>query len=299
MRAALMFSIFISTEQRLLVSSAALIVTRAVAKFRVSWSCQLTEHSNHMKNGSTKQQNNDDSKIEQLEKKIEEPVKKYVGFFRIDEDRQKKISEDIKERSKPNLDYVVLTVCSTIIVALGLITDNAAVVIGGMIIAPLIWPFLALALAIDLIVVLMALAGSHFLEGPDFAFDRVKRHSAQQIREVSLDNSETFGTALSSNIARYRQAITYRLDLARVLADYEVAREKAAVTLKRGPEKRSPEMRRPKKRWMPRISLPMNIRTRLAGWIDGEGRLKSEAAPVAELDESAPTEEKKREPIVI
>ncbi len=101
-----------------------------------------------MKNGSIKQQNKDDNKIEQLEKKIEKPVKKYVGFFRIDEDRQKKFSDDIKERSKPKLDYIVLTICSTIIVALGLITDNAAVVIGGMIIAPLIWPFLALALAI-------------------------------------------------------------------------------------------------------------------------------------------------------
>ena len=148
---------------------------------------------------------------------------------------------------------------------------------------------LALALAIDLIVVLMALAGSHFLEGPDFVFDRVKRHSAQQIREVSLDNSETFATALSSNIARYRQAITYRLDLARVLADYEVAREKAAVTLRRGPEERS-------ERW---TALPNSIRARLAGWIGGEGRLKSEAAPVAESNECAPTEEKERKPVVI
>lgn len=101
-----------------------------------------------MKNGSTKQPNNDDSKIEKLEKKIEEPVKKYVGFFRIDEDRRRKIRDDIKERSKPKLDYIVLTICSTIIVALGLITDNAAVVIGGMIIAPLIWPILALGQAI-------------------------------------------------------------------------------------------------------------------------------------------------------
>lgn len=157
---------------------------------------------------------------------------------------------------------------------------------------------LALALAIDLIVILMALAGSRFLEGPDFVFDRVKRHSAQQIREVSLDDSETFATALSNNIARYRQAINYRLDLARVLADYEVARKKAAVTLKRGPEEHSPEKLRPKKRWMSRISLPMNIRSRLAGWIDGEGRSKSEASPVGESNESASTEEKKREPVV-
>jgi uncharacterized hydrophobic protein (TIGR00271 family) len=85
---------------------------------------------------------------EKIEKKIEEPVKKAIRFFHIDEERQKKVTEEIKEKSKPDLNFVLLTVFSTIIVALGLIIDNVAVVIGGMIISPLLWPILALALAI-------------------------------------------------------------------------------------------------------------------------------------------------------
>ena len=158
---------------------------------------------------------------------------------------------------------------------------------------------LALAQAIDLILIHIAHAGSRFLEGPDFVFDRVKRHSAQQIREVTLDDSETFAAALSTNIARYRQAITYRLDLARVLADYEVARKKATITLKRGPEGHSSEKRRPMKRWMPKIPLPMNIRTRLAAWIGGERLSNSDEPSTDESTTPHPDKEKDRKPVVI
>lgn len=93
-----------------------------------------------------------ENKIEKIEDRLEEtfkkPVKKTVRFLHIDKERQKKVSQDIKERAKPDLGFVLLTVFSTIIVALGLIIDNSAVVIGGMIISPLLWPILALALAI-------------------------------------------------------------------------------------------------------------------------------------------------------
>jgi len=85
---------------------------------------------------------------EKIEKKIELPVKRAVRFLHIDEERQKKVMEEIKGRSTPDLNYMLLTIFSTIIVALGLIINNAAVVIGGMIISPLLWPILALALAI-------------------------------------------------------------------------------------------------------------------------------------------------------
>ena len=148
---------------------------------------------------------------------------------------------------------------------------------------------LALALAIDLIVVLIALAGSHFLEGSDYVFDRVKRHSAQKIREVSLDDSETFAAALSNNIASYRQAITYRLDLAHVLADYEVARKKAAVTLRRGPEERSE----------PWTAFPKSIRAKLAGWIGGDRQSNSDECGENESSAPPPDKEKDRKPVVI
>ncbi|XOU94115.1 MAG: TIGR00341 family protein [Candidatus Kerfeldbacteria bacterium] len=93
-----------------------------------------------------------ENKIEKIEDKLEKtlkkPVKKAARFLQIDEDRKKKVIQDIKERAKPDLGFVLMTVFSTIIVALGLIIDNPAVVIGGMIISPLLWPILALAIAI-------------------------------------------------------------------------------------------------------------------------------------------------------
>ena len=101
---------------------------------------------------------------------------------------------------------------------------------------------LALAVAIDLIVVLMALAGSRLAEDPDYVFNRVRRHTALAITETSLSDPDAFAKTLSNNIARYRQAIAYRLDLEQVLADYEAAcasKKKTAVTLRRGPEEHS------------------------------------------------------------
>lgn len=107
-----------------------------------------------MSNGLEKKPNNvlDAGKVvdpvDKIEEKLKEPVKRYIRFLRIDDARQKKVVDEIKERSELDLNFMLLLVFSTIIVALGLITDNAAVVIGGMIIAPLIWPILALAHAI-------------------------------------------------------------------------------------------------------------------------------------------------------
>lgn len=100
-----------------------------------------------MPNGSTKKRDSE-TRIEKIEKKIEKPVRRYVRFFRIGEERQQKVIEEIKERSEPNLDFILLTIFSAIIVSFGLLIDNVAVVIGGMLIAPLIWPILALAVAI-------------------------------------------------------------------------------------------------------------------------------------------------------
>ena len=54
-------------------------------------------------------QNNID-KIEEIEDKIEEtierPVKRVFSFLRIDEDRQQKISEDIKGHAESDLTYL-------------------------------------------------------------------------------------------------------------------------------------------------------------------------------------------------
>jgi uncharacterized hydrophobic protein (TIGR00271 family) len=81
------------------------------------------------------------------EEKIKE-IKKYISPFRIDEERQSKVYGEIKENAKGDFDFFVLTIFSAIIITLGLIVNSSAVVIGGMLLAPLVWPVLALSLAI-------------------------------------------------------------------------------------------------------------------------------------------------------
>ncbi len=75
-------------------------------------------------------------------------LKQRLSIFRIDQDRQRKVYQEIRDNAKPDFDFFVLLILSTIIIALGLFINSPAVVIGGMIIAPLVWPILALALSI-------------------------------------------------------------------------------------------------------------------------------------------------------
>jgi len=81
------------------------------------------------------------------EEKIKE-IKKYIDPFHIDKKRQGKVYNEIKESAKGDFDFFVLTIFSAIIITLGLIVNSSAVVIGGMLLAPLVWPVLALSLAI-------------------------------------------------------------------------------------------------------------------------------------------------------
>lgn len=56
----------------------------------------------------------------------------------------------ITDTSKASSTYFAMVVLSTVVAAIGLINDNAAVVIGAMVIAPLLGPNIALALATTL-----------------------------------------------------------------------------------------------------------------------------------------------------
>lgn len=73
---------------------------------------------------------------------------KYLSFFRIAQDRQKRVYDEIKENAKADFDFFIRLIFSTIIIAFGLLINSSSVVIGGMLIAPLVWPILAVALAI-------------------------------------------------------------------------------------------------------------------------------------------------------
>ena len=80
--------------------------------------------------------------------KNKEHIKKYISPFHINKDRQKKVYYEIKESAQGDFDFFVLTIFSGIIITLGLVVDSSAVVIGGMLLAPLVWPILSLSLGI-------------------------------------------------------------------------------------------------------------------------------------------------------
>ena len=60
---------------------------------------------------------------------------------------REELYSNIEKGARLNGTYVILVILSTIVVAIGLLADNVAVVIGAMVIAPLLGPNIALALA--------------------------------------------------------------------------------------------------------------------------------------------------------
>lgn len=80
--------------------------------------------------------------------KIKDDIEKYMDPFHIDKKRQEKVYGEIRENAKGDFDFFVLTIFSGIIITLGLVVNSSAVVIGGMLLAPLVWPILSLSMAI-------------------------------------------------------------------------------------------------------------------------------------------------------
>lgn len=60
---------------------------------------------------------------------------------------REELYNNIEKNARLNSTYVILVVLSTIVVSIGLLEDNVTVVIGAMVIAPLLGPNIALALA--------------------------------------------------------------------------------------------------------------------------------------------------------
>ncbi len=69
-------------------------------------------------------------------------------FGSITETRQAEVVRDITHAAVVTRDFVVLTILSCIIATFGLVLNSGAVIIGAMLIAPLMSPILALALAL-------------------------------------------------------------------------------------------------------------------------------------------------------
>ncbi|MDP3964569.1 MAG: DUF389 domain-containing protein [bacterium] len=80
--------------------------------------------------------------------KTQAPITKVKKTLRLEQRRQSTLIETILEQAKPDVDFYLLSVFSGIIITFGLIRDNTAVVIGGMLIAPFIWPILEISLGV-------------------------------------------------------------------------------------------------------------------------------------------------------
>ncbi len=69
-------------------------------------------------------------------------------FGSITETRQSEVVRDITHAAQVTRDFVLLTILSCVIATFGLVLNSGAVIIGAMLIAPLMSPILALALAL-------------------------------------------------------------------------------------------------------------------------------------------------------
>ena len=98
---------------------------------------------------------------------------------------------------------------------------------------------LLLAIAVDLIIIIMAFAGSHIIGGVDYIFDRLKQEASKKIDNLSLDDPEELARALRTDVEKFRKASEYGLDVSKVLWEYRNARRKLKYAKDDG--QRSPE----------------------------------------------------------
>jgi hypothetical protein len=106
---------------------------------------------------------------------------------------------------------------------------------------------LVLAISVDIIVMLMALAGGYAVQNMDYLMERLEEDTASRLKTVTLDDPKQFGDTLDSNLARYRKATQYSLDIVKVMAEYKAAREglKNALRKKAKQLKNSPPILEP------------------------------------------------------
>jgi uncharacterized hydrophobic protein (TIGR00341 family) len=84
-----------------------------------------------------------------LPKTVSEEDKDQEKRSRVQVTREE-LYDRIEKNSRLDLNFILLVCLSTVVVAIGLIEDNLAVVIGAMVIAPLLGPNIALALSTSL-----------------------------------------------------------------------------------------------------------------------------------------------------
>ncbi|MBU1119162.1 DUF389 domain-containing protein [Patescibacteria group bacterium] len=76
------------------------------------------------------------------------PKSGFLRLFFLDQKHFSKTKELILDNAKADFDYIIRIVFAVIVISLGMLIDSTAVVIGGMLIAPLFWPIFGFAIGI-------------------------------------------------------------------------------------------------------------------------------------------------------
>jgi len=66
----------------------------------------------------------------------------------ITKTQKNKVFNDLSQNSAPEFGFFLMLILSAVIVTFGLLMENVAIIIGGMLIAPILWPALSLAMGI-------------------------------------------------------------------------------------------------------------------------------------------------------
>ncbi len=82
------------------------------------------------------------------EKKKATPANMIFGD--ITKEQRAKVVEEIIDSSSPTKSFFLMTTVAAILCTLGIMDDNAAVIIGGMLVAPMLSPILAIAMGIGM-----------------------------------------------------------------------------------------------------------------------------------------------------
>jgi len=90
---------------------------------------------------------------------------------------------------------------------------------------------LLLAIAIDLIIIIMAFAGSLMVGDVEHIFDKIKSETSRKLSEISLDDPNALNETLRSNIEKYRRASKYELDVSRLIWEHKNAKKTFKITL--------------------------------------------------------------------
>jgi uncharacterized hydrophobic protein (TIGR00271 family) len=79
--------------------------------------------------------------------KVFSPLNNFYKLIKSGQ-RRKNFQEEIEQELRPSAVYFILLGGATVLATLGLLSNNSVVVMGAMIIAPLYWPLLGLALGV-------------------------------------------------------------------------------------------------------------------------------------------------------